>query len=85
MCAGVLAIVVVLIFCIFLTLFLYMNIPPMYICRSVLFLSMRLPLLSSPPMYTGVAGLAAVGTARGLGARVRAFDTRSAVREEVTR
>ncbi len=31
----------------------------------------------------GVAGLAAVGAARGLGAEVRAFDTRSAVREQV--
>lgn len=31
----------------------------------------------------GVAGLAAVGTARGLGAIVRAFDTRSAAREQV--
>ena len=32
----------------------------------------------------GVAGLAAAGAARGLGAIVRAFDTRSAVREQVT-
>lgn len=31
----------------------------------------------------GVAGLAAIGAARGLGAEVRAFDTRSAVREQV--
>jgi len=31
----------------------------------------------------GVAGLAAIGTARGLGAIVRAFDTRAAVREQV--
>ena len=31
----------------------------------------------------GVAGLAAIGAARGLGAIVRAFDTRSAVREQV--
>jgi len=31
----------------------------------------------------GVAGLAAIGTARGLGAIVRAFDTRPAVREQV--
>jgi len=31
----------------------------------------------------GVAGLAAIGTARGLGAVVRAFDTRAAVREQV--
>ncbi len=31
----------------------------------------------------GVAGLAAVGAARGLGAVVRAFDTRAAVREQV--
>ena len=31
----------------------------------------------------GVAGLAAMGTARGLGAVVRAFDTRSAAREQV--
>jgi NAD(P) transhydrogenase subunit alpha len=31
----------------------------------------------------GVAGLAAVGAARGLGAIVRAFDTRSAVKEQV--
>lgn len=31
----------------------------------------------------GVAGLAAIGTARGLGAVVRAFDTRPAVREQV--
>ncbi len=32
----------------------------------------------------GVAGLAAAGAARGLGAIVRAFDTRSAVRDQVT-
>jgi NAD(P) transhydrogenase subunit alpha len=31
----------------------------------------------------GVAGLAAIGAARGLGAVVRAFDTRAAVREQV--
>jgi NAD(P) transhydrogenase subunit alpha len=31
----------------------------------------------------GVAGLAAIGTARGLGAIVRAFDTRPAVKEQV--
>src|SRR5690606_17158159 len=31
----------------------------------------------------GVAGLAAIGAARGLGAIVRAFDTRAAVREQV--
>lgn len=31
----------------------------------------------------GVAGLAAIGAARGLGARVRAFDTREASRDEV--
>ncbi|HAN30573.1 MAG TPA: Re/Si-specific NAD(P)(+) transhydrogenase subunit alpha, partial [Myxococcales bacterium] len=31
----------------------------------------------------GVAGLAAIGAARGLGAEVRAFDTRAAVREQV--
>ncbi len=31
----------------------------------------------------GVAGLSAIGTARGLGAEVRAFDTRPAVREQV--
>src|SRR5688500_6868313 len=31
----------------------------------------------------GVAGLAAIGAARGLGAIVRAFDTRSAVKEQV--
>jgi len=31
----------------------------------------------------GVAGLAAIGAARGLGAVVRAFDTRSAVKEQV--
>src|SRR5688572_15944726 len=31
----------------------------------------------------GVAGLSAIGTARGLGAIVRAFDTRPAVREQV--
>lgn len=31
----------------------------------------------------GVAGLSAVSTARGLGAVVRAFDTREAVREQV--
>ena len=31
----------------------------------------------------GVAGLAAIGAARGLGAIVRAFDTRSAVRDQV--
>lgn len=31
----------------------------------------------------GVAGLAAIGTARGLGAIVRAFDTRSTVKEQV--
>ncbi|MEY3014917.1 MAG: hypothetical protein RIT45_3652 [Pseudomonadota bacterium] len=31
----------------------------------------------------GVAGLAAIGAARGLGAEVRAFDTRPAVREQV--
>lgn len=31
----------------------------------------------------GVAGLSAVATARGLGAIVRAFDTREAVREQV--
>lgn len=31
----------------------------------------------------GVAGLAAIGAARGLGAMVRAFDTREAVREQV--
>jgi NAD(P) transhydrogenase subunit alpha len=33
----------------------------------------------------GVAGLAAIGTARGLGAIVRAFDTRPAVKEQVER
>lgn len=32
----------------------------------------------------GVAGLSAIGAARGLGAIVRAFDTRPAVREQVT-
>jgi len=32
----------------------------------------------------GVAGLAAIGAARGLGAHVRAFDTRPAVRDQVT-
>jgi hypothetical protein len=32
----------------------------------------------------GVAGLAAIGAARGLGAIVRAFDTRAAVKEQVT-
>ena len=31
----------------------------------------------------GVAGLSAVGTARNMGAIVRAFDTREAVREQV--
>lgn len=31
----------------------------------------------------GVAGLAAIGTARGLGAAVRAFDTRPAVKEQI--
>ena len=31
----------------------------------------------------GVAGLAAIGAARGLGAIVRAFDTRAAVKEQV--
>lgn len=31
----------------------------------------------------GVAGLAAIGTARGMGAIVRAFDTRPATREQV--
>ena len=31
----------------------------------------------------GVAGLAAIGAARGLGAIVRAFDTRPAVKEQV--
>ncbi|MCA9514414.1 MAG: NAD(P)(+) transhydrogenase (Re/Si-specific) subunit alpha, partial [Myxococcales bacterium] len=31
----------------------------------------------------GVAGLAAVGAAKGLGAQVRAFDTRPAVKDEV--
>ena len=31
----------------------------------------------------GVAGLSAAATARGLGATVRAFDTREAVREQV--
>ena len=31
----------------------------------------------------GVAGLSAVGTAKNLGAIVRAFDTRSAVKEQV--
>src|SRR5690606_14625927 len=31
----------------------------------------------------GVAGLSAIGTARGLGAIVRAFDTRPAVKEQV--
>ncbi len=31
----------------------------------------------------GVAGLAAIGTARGLGAIVRAFDTRPVVKEQV--
>ena len=31
----------------------------------------------------GVAGLAAIGTARGLGAIVRAFDTRPAVKDQV--
>lgn len=30
-----------------------------------------------------MAGLSAIGTARGLGAEVRAFDTRSAVKEQV--
>ncbi len=43
---------------------------------------------STPPanvliIGAGVAGLAALGTARGLGARVRAFDTRAAAREQV--
>jgi NAD(P) transhydrogenase subunit alpha len=31
----------------------------------------------------GVAGLAAIGAARGMGAVVRAFDTRPAVKEQV--
>ena len=31
----------------------------------------------------GVAGLSAIGTARNMGAIVRAFDTREAVREQV--
>ncbi|MGC6513302.1 MAG: Re/Si-specific NAD(P)(+) transhydrogenase subunit alpha [Myxococcota bacterium] len=43
---------------------------------------------STPPatvlvIGAGVAGLAAIATARGLGAQVRAFDTRSACREQV--
>lgn len=42
---------------------------------------------STPPatvlvIGAGVAGLAAIGAARGLGARVRAFDTRAAAREQ---
>lgn len=32
---------------------------------------------------TGVAGLAAIGTAKGMGAECRAFDTRSVCREQV--
>ena len=43
----------------------------------------RVPAAKVMVIGAGVAGLAAIGAARGLGAIVRAFDTRSAVREQV--
>lgn len=43
----------------------------------------RVPPAKMLVIGAGVAGLAAIGAARGLGAIVRAFDTRAAVREQV--
>jgi NAD(P) transhydrogenase subunit alpha len=43
----------------------------------------RVPAAKVLVIGAGVAGLAAIGAARGLGAIVRAFDTRSAVRDQV--
>jgi NAD(P) transhydrogenase subunit alpha len=43
----------------------------------------RVPAAKVLVIGAGVAGLAAIGTARGLGAIVRAFDTRPAVKEQV--
>jgi H+-translocating NAD(P) transhydrogenase subunit alpha len=43
----------------------------------------RVPAAKVLVIGAGVAGLAAIGAARGLGAIVRAFDTRAAVREQV--
>ena len=43
----------------------------------------KLPPATVMVIGAGVAGLAAVAAARGLGARVRAFDTRAAVKEQV--
>jgi NAD(P) transhydrogenase subunit alpha len=43
----------------------------------------RVPAAKVLVIGAGVAGLAAIGAARGLGAIVRAFDTRSAVKEQV--
>ena len=43
----------------------------------------RVPAAKVLIIGAGVAGLAAIGAARGLGAIVRAFDTRSAVRDQV--
>jgi NAD(P) transhydrogenase subunit alpha len=43
----------------------------------------KLPAATVLVIGAGVAGLAAIAAARGLGARVRAFDTRGAVKEQV--
>src|SRR5678815_2461986 len=43
----------------------------------------KVPPAKMPVIGAGVAGLSAIGAARGLGAIVRAFDTRAEVREQV--